>query len=103
MSTSGELELLQMVSEPDTERCATLGSQGVDYEILHWLERERNIPYKGVETSPVRHVLKIVRLTMIRSRPKRTISASGGLELLQMVSEPDIERCATVGPQGGGL
>ena len=64
---------------------------------------EQNIPYKGVETSPIRHVLKIVRLTMIRNRPKRTISASGGLELLQMVSELDTERCATLGSQGGGL
>ena len=30
-----------------------------------------------------------------RKSPKRTISASGGLGLLQMVSEPDTERCAS--------
>ena len=64
---------------------------------------ERNIPYKGVETSPIRHVLKIVRLTVIHNRPKRTTSTNGGLELLQMVSELDTERCATLGSQGGGL
>ena len=27
--------------------------------------------------------------------PKRTISSSGGLGLLRMVSEPDIKRCAS--------
>ena len=31
--------------------------------------------------------LKTMRLTTIRNGPNRTISASGGLELLQMVSE----------------
>ena len=34
-----------------------------------------------------------MRLTAIRNGPKRTIPASGGLGLLQMVSEPDTERC----------
>ena len=36
---------------------------------------------------------------------RRTISVSGGLGLLQMVSEPETERCASenAGPQGGGL
>ena len=33
---------------------------------------------------------KTVRLTVIRNKPKQTISASGGLGLLQMVLEPDI-------------
>ena len=32
---------------------------------------------------------------MIRNGPKRTISANSGLELLQMVSEPDIQWCAS--------
>ena len=32
---------------------------------------------------------KTVRLMTIRNGPKRTISASGGLGLLQMVSEPN--------------
>ena len=39
---SGGLGLLQMVSEPDTERCASkdIGPpRGVDCEIPHWLER----------------------------------------------------------------
>ena len=46
-----------------------------------------------------------VRLKAIRNEPKRTIFVSGGLGLLQMVMEPDIEQCASVdvGPQGGGL
>ena len=36
---------------------------------------------------------------------KQTISAGGGFELLQMVLEPDTERCASedAGPKGGGL
>ena len=39
--TSSGLELLQMVSEPDTRRCGSedANPQGVDYEIPHWLER----------------------------------------------------------------
>ena len=32
--------------------------------------------------------------------PNRTISVSGGLGMLQMVSELDIEQCKDVGPQG---
>ena len=32
---------------------------------------------------------------MIRNEPKRTISASGGLRLLQMVSELGTEQCAS--------
>ena len=31
---------------------------------------------------------------MIRNEPKRTISTTGGLELLQMVSKPVTRRCA---------
>ena len=48
---------------------------------------------------------KIVRLTAIRNGPKRTISASGGLGLLQMVSKPDTGRCASedATSKGGGL
>ena len=37
---------------------------------------------------------KTVRLTTIRNESKRTISTSGELELLQIVSEPDTGRCA---------
>ena len=38
----------------------------------------------------------------IRNGPKQTISASSGLGLLQMVSEPDIGRCVSenAGPEG---
>ena len=32
---------------------------------------------------------------MLRNGPKRTISVSGGLELLQMVSKQDTGRCAS--------
>ena len=38
---------------------------------------------------------KIVRLIAICNGPKRTILARCGLWLLQMVSEPDIGRCAS--------
>ena len=31
----------------------------------------------------------------MRNRPKQTISASGGFEMLQMLSEPVIGRCAS--------
>ena len=40
----------------------------------------RSISYKGVEASPKQMRFKIVRLISIRNGPKRTISASGGLE-----------------------
>ena len=54
-STSGELRLLQMVLELDTEQCASkdAGSQRgwIVRSHISW-RRERNIPYKGVETSP---------------------------------------------------
>ena len=38
---------------------------------------------------------KTMRLTTIHNRPKRTISASGGFRMLQMVSEPDTGRCSS--------
>ena len=46
---------------------------------------------------------KIVRPMTIRNELKWTISASGGLGLLQMVSELDIRRCVNedVGPMSG--
>ena len=54
ISTSGELELLQMVSEPDTKRCA---SEDAGF-LRGWITRshigwkgERSIPYKGAKTS----------------------------------------------------
>ena len=56
---------------------------------------ERNIPYKGVETSPYEMCLKTMRLTAIRKGSKQIISTSVGLELLQMVSEPDTKQCTS--------
>ena len=43
---------------------------------------------------------KIVRLTVIRNRPKQTIFVTSGLGLLQVVLEPDIRQCTNedVGP-----
>ena len=82
----------------------TLGPQGgwIVKSHIGWRE-ERNIPYKGVETSPQQTHFKPMRLTAIHNGPKRIISVSGGLGLLQMVLEPDIKRCVNedVGPQGG--
>ena len=42
-------------------------------------------------------------LTVIRNGSKRTISASGGIELLEMVLEPDTGRCVSedAGPLKG--
>jgi len=55
MSTSGDLELLHMVSELGNEDVGTL--KKVDCEIPRWLEKETNIPYKGVKTSPNSRIL----------------------------------------------
>ena len=46
---------------------------------------------------------KTLMLTTIRNELKHTISASGGLGLLQMVSEPNTKKYVgkDVGPQGG--
>ena len=52
-SPSGELELLQMISEPDTRRCTrkNIGSpRGLDCEIPHWLGR--GTKHSSMETSP---------------------------------------------------
>ena len=42
---------------------------------------------------------------MIRNGPKRTIFASGGLGLSQMVSKSDTGQCVSkdVGPEGGWI
>ena len=78
ISASSGLELLQMVSKSDTEWCASkdAGLKRVDCEIPHRLERR-------------------MRLTVIRNGSKWTISASNGLELLQMVSKPNTEWCTS--------
>ena len=46
-----------------------------------------------------------MRLTAIHNGPKRTISTSGGRELLQMVLEPDTKQYVSedAGPQGGWI
>ena len=55
------------------------------------------IPQRLVKKSlPSKHVLKTLRGRPEGESPKRTISTSGGLGPLQMVSEPDTERCASM-------
>ena len=56
---------------------------------------ERSILYKSVETSPSQTHFKNLEGKPERESPKRTISANGGLGLLQLVSEPDTGRCAS--------
>ena len=53
------------------------------------------ILYKGVETSLYKTSFKNLEGKPEWENPKRTISASGGLGLLQMVSEPDTRQCAS--------
>ena len=65
---------------------------------------EQNILYKGVETShehsnqtrPSQQTrFKNIERKSERESPKRSISASGELGLLQIVSESDTEQCAS--------
>ena len=56
--------------------------------------RERNILYKGVETSPLPTRFKNLERKPERESSKKTISASDGFKLFQVVSEPDTRRCA---------
>ena len=74
----------------------TLGPEG------GWIERshigwggERNNLYKSVETSLYQMRFKNLEGKFERKSPKRTISASGGLRLLQMISEPNTWRSAS--------
>ena len=80
----------------DTRRCANedVGlRKGVNYEISHQLERGTKHFFKRAwKPLPNRHVLKKWKLD--RENPNRTISASKGFGLLQMVSESDTEGCA---------
>ena len=74
ISASGELWLLQMVSELNTRRCASedVGTPREWIVRSHICRRgERNIPYK---------------VSMIRNGLKETISAGGELGLLQTYS-----------------
>ena len=61
----------------------------------------------GVGLDPLRsrRILKVMRLTTLHNGLKWTISTSGEFELLQMILEPDIERCVSenAGPQGNSL
>ena len=54
---------------------------------IGWRGGERSILYKGIETSPQQTCFKNLEEKPERESPKRTIFASGGLELLQMVLE----------------
>ena len=56
---------------------------------------EQKIHYKGVETSPQKTRFKNLERKPEKKSPKRTISANSGLGPLQMVSEPDTERCVS--------
>ena len=56
---------------------------------------------EAVEASSLNMRFKTVRLIVIHYRPKRIISISGGLELLQMILELDIGWYAN--EEGGGL
>ena len=55
---------------------------------------ERNILYDGVETSPQQTRFKNLEGKPERKNPKGAMFASGGLGLLQIVSESDIGRYA---------
>ena len=71
---SGELELLQMVSESNIERCANedVGSQReVDSKISHWSERGMNHSLQERKTSPCFKTLRKPKMKNL----ERTISA----------------------------
>ena len=55
----------------------------------------RTLSYKGVKTSFELMGFKIARLTAICNESKRTIFASGGFRLLQMVLELDTGQCVS--------
>ena len=61
---------------------------------MNWRE-ERNILYKGVKASPQQTCFRNLEKKPETESPNRTITASGGLGLLQMVSEPGIGRCVS--------
>ena len=56
---------------------------------------ERSILYKGVETSPYQTHFKNLVGKPERESPKRIISASGGLRLLQMILKSNTGWCAS--------
>ena len=71
----------------------TLGPKGVDCEIPRRLEGNETFFIRVWKPFPSIRVLKT--LTPERENSKWTISTSGGLGPLQMVSEPDTRRCAS--------
>ncbi|KAG7033927.1 Cysteine-rich receptor-like protein kinase 10, partial [Cucurbita argyrosperma subsp. argyrosperma] len=108
ISVSSGLWLLQMVLEPDTGQCA---NEDVG-PLRGWIVRshigwrkKQSIPYKVVETSPSPTHFKNLEEKPERESPKRTISASSELGLLQIVLEPDTRQCANkdVGPSRGWI
>ena len=56
---------------------------------------ERSILYKGVKISPKQTRFQSLKGKPERKSPKRTIFASDGLGLLQMVSKPDTGPCVS--------
>ena len=82
ISASGELELLQMVLEPDTERCASkdVGPQRrwIVKSHIGW-RGERSISYKGVKVFSYQTRFKNFEGKPKKKSPKRTISVSGSL------------------------
>ena len=62
----------------------------------HLWGEERNILYKGVETSLSQTLSKNLEEKLERESSNKIISASSELELLQMVSEPNFD-LGTVG------
>ena len=70
--------------------------KGVDCEIPHRLGEGIQTFLKTVwKPLPSRGVLKVVRLTTIRNEPKWIIFTSGGLEMLQKISESITRRGAS--------
>ena len=78
--------MLQLVSEPDTKRCASEDAgprRGVDCDPTSVGKGNEAFFIKGVETSPQNTHFKNLEVKPERENRKRTISASGGIGLLQ--------------------
>ena len=85
-SVSGGLGLLQMVSEPNTKRCAQRGrwdpKGGGLWDPTSVGEENETFLIRVWKPLPSRYVLKPWGWTVICNELKQTISASGGLGLL---------------------
>ena len=64
-------------------------------EIPRRFERGTKRSLKGCGNLSLTDVFQNRGLTVICNGPKRTISASGRLALLQIISEPDTRQCAS--------